>query len=283
MKASGLARRHRAALLIGAALVATVAVGVLTTDRSGARDPLDPAGTDLAGAGALASVLADHGVNVDTVRSADALGESAIDQQTTVVVTSADALGVSTIRRLRTDAGSGHLVLIDPTPLLAREFELDGPFNAMGGERTGDCDDSRFSDLKMLAGEATEYGGAMECFPGPQGGLLTQLADGTLILGAGEVLSNNGIVYADHAAIGLRLLGQRPHLVWYVPDPADLVGSDAGQTLGSILPRWLRPALVLVAIAVFAQILWRGRRLGALLIEPLTVSVKAIETTTNLG
>jgi hypothetical protein len=49
------------------------------------------------------------------------------------------------------------------------------------------------------------------------------------------------------------------------------------------LPRGLVPALWLVVAAVLATMLWRGRRLGPLVVEPLPVVVKAVESTQGRG
>jgi hypothetical protein len=103
-----------------------------------------------------------------------------------------------------------------------------------------------------------------------------------VLLGAAEALTNDQVLRADNAAAVLRLLGQGDRLVWYVPSVDDLVGDD-GVSLGTLLPRWIRPGTWLVGAALLALILWRGRRLGALATEPLPVVVKAIETTRSRG
>jgi len=82
--------------------------------------------------------------------------------------------------------------------------------------------------------------------------------------------------------VALRLLGQDERLVWYVPSIDDLVGDD-GVSLQTLLPRWVRPALALLAVVMVTVILWRSRRLGALSTEPLPVVVRAVETTRSLG
>ena len=78
------------------------------------------------------------------------------------------------------------------------------------------------------------------------------------------------------------MLGQDERLVWYVPSIDDLVGDD-GVSLQTLLPRWVRPGLALLAIVMVTVILWRARRLGALATEPLPVVVRAVETTRSLG
>ena len=87
---------------------------------------------------------------------------------------------------------------------------------------------------------------------------------------------------ADNAAVALRLLGQRDRLVWYVPEAADLVGDD-GVSLRTLLPEWIFPGLWIAGATVLALLLWRVRRLGPLVTEPLPVTVKAIETTQSRG
>jgi hypothetical protein len=80
----------------------------------------------------------------------------------------------------------------------------------------------------------------------------------------------------------LRLLGQGDRLLWYVPDPADITTGDSG-SLTAQLPGGLVPALWLLALAALATMLWRGRRLGPLVVEPLPVVVKAVESTRGRG
>ena len=77
-------------------------------------------------------------------------------------------------------------------------------------------------------------------------------------------------------------MGESERVVWYVPTLADL-DSDEGVGLSTLLPEWLRPALLLVGAATIGLIMWRGRRLGALVSEPTPVQVKAIESTLARG
>jgi hypothetical protein len=101
-------------------------------------------------------------------------------------------------------------------------------------------------------------------------------------VGGTGLLTNDAVDRADNAAVALRLLGQHDRLVWYVPDRRDVAAGDAG-SLRAQLPAWLFPGLWLVAAAVLATLLWRGRRLGPLVVEPLPVVVRAIEATRGRG
>jgi hypothetical protein len=79
---------------------------------------------------------------------------------------------------------------------------------------------------------------------------LAEPRPGLTLLGASAALTNDQILDGDNAAVALRLLGQRTHLVWYVPSLTDLVGRD-GVSLQPA-PRWLTLALWLVPMTAVA-------------------------------
>lgn len=276
-------RRHRSALLIVAGLVVAVVVVLVggTADRRAGY--LDPANPDPDGAQALARVLADQGVDVTVVRDADALEATDADGAT-VLVTSTDQLGESTIGRLRTHARDARLVLVEPGPGTTGAFGIaDLPFSvAIDEPRPARCTDPTYAGLSIEVDEASEYPADGGCFPGKYGALLVEPRDGLVLMGAGEALTNDQVLRAENAAVVLRLLGQQQRLVWYVPTVEDLVADD-GVSLTTLLPDWLRPTLWLLVITSLVLLLWRARRLGALAREPLPVVVKAIETTRSRG
>jgi hypothetical protein len=111
------------------------------------------------------------------------------------------------------------------------------------------------------------------------GGLYASSDDGRLVvLGSTEILSNGRLDEHGNAALALRTLGVSDHLVWYLPGIADVTTADAPKTLDELAPPWvafLGPWLALVAVLAMV---WRGRRLGPLVFEPLPVVVKAVET-----
>ena len=278
-------RRHRATLAIVAGLVLAVAVVILLGgDGSRTTEALDPDNPDPAGGQAVARVLADQGVDVTVVRSADALDETRVDTDTTVVVTSTDLLGESTIDRLLDHARDADLVLAQPGPGTTEAFGItDLPYQvAVDDPRPAACTDPTYDGLSVQVDRALEYPVTRGCFRGVHGALLARPTPGVTLLGAGDAISNDQVLRADNAAVALRLLGQHDRLVWYVPSLDDLVGDD-GVSLTTLLPRWLRPALWIAVLAVLGLLLWRVRRLGPLASEPLPVVVKAIETTRSRG
>jgi hypothetical protein len=277
--------RQRASLLIAAGFVAALLVVVLL-GTGGARTstPLDPDNPDPGGAQAVARVLDDRGVDVAVARGADALDETSVGVGTTVLVTSTDQLGDSTIERLLDHVGDARLVLAAPGPGTTEALGVtDPPYSVrVPTPRAADCDDPRFAGLSLAVDRALEYPAAQGCFGGERGSLVVEPHPGLVLLGADEMLSNDQVLRADNAAAALRLLGQGERLVWYVPSLDDLVADD-GVSVASLLPRWIRPGLWLGTIAVLALIAWRARRLGPLATEPLSVVVKAIETTRSRG
>ena len=278
-------RRHRSTLAIVLGLAAAVAVVVaLGSDVGRTAGTLDPGNPDPEGARALARVLADQGVDVTVVRSADAFDATEVDAETTVLVTSTDQLGSSTIHRLLDHGAPARLVLAEPGPGTTEALGIENlPYSVSVDEpRAADCADPTYDGLSLQVDEALEYPGPGGCFRVRHGSLLREPRPGLVLLGAAEALGNDQVLRADDAAVALRLLGRHPRLVWYVPTVDDLVGGD-GVSLATLLPRWLRPALWLALIAAAGLVLWRARRLGPLATEPLPVVVKAVETTRSRG
>lgn len=271
-------RRHRTTLVVAIGLLVAVAVVMLTNSRVERGGRLDPDNPAPDGAQAVARVLEDQGVDVTVVRDADALDAATVDPGTTVLVTSTDLLGRSTIRRLLRHTGDATLVLAEPGPGTTTALGVsEQPTRiTMDEPRAAGC--AAYDGLELVVDEALEYPLAGACF----GGLLAEPEPGLVLLGAGDAISNGQVLRADDAAVALRLLGQHDRLVWYVPDLADLRGDD-GVSLSTLLPDWLRPALWTLLLATIGLLVWRARRLGPLATEPLPVVVKAIETTRSRG
>ncbi|MDO9456823.1 DUF4350 domain-containing protein [Nocardioides sp.] len=275
----GWLRRHRTALVIAAFLLLAVGVALVTAGgETGQSADYDPANAGADGARAVARVLDDEGVDVEVVRSADDLADAGADSGTTVVVTSSEQLGESTVERLRRDAGGARIVVVDPNPELLRVLDQPGSAGYVdaGDPIDASCDDDLFTGLAIEVDEASVMPGD-GCFADT---LVT--ADDLVLLGAPQLLTNDQVLRADNAAVALRLLGQQDRLVWYVASYDDLVGDD-GVDFASLVPDWVAPGLALLLLATVALVGWRGRRLGPLATEPLPVVVKAIETTRSRG
>jgi hypothetical protein len=279
---SGFWRRHRSTLLIIGSLVAAVLIVIWSTEGQTNDARFDPNNPGPDGAQALARVLEDEGVDLHVARSADALAEEEIAASTTVVVTSTDQLGQRTLDELFAEAGDARVVFVEPSTLITTELGIDGfpESHGLGDGRDAGCSDPLFEDLTMEVDQAIAYPGE-GCYA-EGGAAVVAERDGALLFGAGEALTNDQVLRADNAAVGLRLLGQSDDLVWYVPTYEDLAAGDE-TGLGPLLPRWIEPGLWLLLVAALFLVVWRARRLGRLATEPLPVVVKAIETTRSRG
>lgn len=274
-------RRTRTALLLTVAVAAVLAVTVLAGLRTGTTTPLDPDNAGPDGARALAQVLTRHGVDVTVVRDARALESQAVTERTTVLVTSTDQLGESTLTRLRDHARAGEVVLVDPPAWLDTSLSTPPTRALTPAPVPASCDDTRFAGLEVRVDQALVFT-SPGCFDHAEGSLLVSPTAGLTLWGGGQALANEHVLQADNAAVTLRLAGGRDSLVWYVPDTRDLTGGDA-LPLGETLPRWLMPGLWVLALSGLALIGWRIRRLGALAVEPIPVVVKAVESTLARG
>lgn len=96
------------------------------------------------------------------------------------------------------------------------------------------------------------------------------------VVGATDALTNGSVLEVGNAAFALTLLGERERLIWYLPSLADSL--EPGDDISALTPGWLTPSIVLLVLATVAAALWRGRRLGPLIVENLPVVVRASET-----
>jgi len=283
-------------IVVGLLLAVTMAITLLKPAGKGNTDDLDPANPGFLGAQGLAHVLSDHGVGVTVVRTQRELLDQTVDGATTVVVTGTYRLSGRTARAALDHAGSAaSLVLLDPDPEVTRGMDLpvDSHLTDLTNV-TAACTGTEVGEGYRLASADRAYKtntsakAATTCFPDKSdGGGAMVILPGTLgrppvtLLGDESLITNGAILDSDNAAIALHLLGHTDRLIWYVPSLADIDAADS--TSRSIAPAWFQPGLALAISAVVFLCLWRGRRLGRLVTEPLPVIVRAVETTESRG
>jgi hypothetical protein len=255
---------------------------------------LDPGNPGPEGARAIAQVLDERGVPVTVARGEDALlGSSAPGPGTTVVVSNMGELSHETARTLLDHAaGARRLVLVQPNRFVLAALDL--PVEPVdGGTATqvvpAACALDGLSPRDTIAPSGPAYDGegdATECFPVGEGGALVAVPPGAghpevVVLGDPTLLRNDSITQLDHAGVAVRLLGRADRVSWYVPSALDI--SDLDSTPTSQIPRALWPLVFLGLWGLLVLMLWRGRRFGPLVTEPLPAVVKAIETTQSRG
>jgi len=288
------ARRRRRAwrgpVLIALALVTVSVLGALGLPRG--QGDLDPDSAAPSGARAVVRVLTAHGVPVEVVRS---VSDLSLDRP--VLVSEPRLAPYDTLLEL---ADSDlDVVLLEPNAVTLDAFSL--PLAPAGGEparsadpRCADPDATAAGSVRAggrvyrLAPTAQTIGAAMICYPQSDGGSAAGSVAGSVavvrqgerrvtVIGQTDILRNQYLAGDGNAALALRLLGHGSTVQWYVPNPTELTADDA-PALSELVPGWVRWVPVQLGLTVLVVVLWRGRRLGRLVAEPLPVVVRAAET-----
>ena len=281
--APALWRRYRVVLLvIVLVLLAAVAIGVARSRGVQAR--LDPRSVDPEGGRALATLLADRGVRVDRVVDPNALA-TGMGTTTAALVPVPGLLGESAARALG-DASEGIVVLVDPPRAVLEAVTADVRSSSFVSVRVRSpgCDEAAAvaAGDALIGGSTYESGAGTRCYGGD--GDAAPMIVGTtrggarlVVLGTGRMLTNDRLDEDGNAALGLNLLGgdgSANQLKWLVPNPG---ATSNGESTASILPEWVLPAALQLLLVGLLVAVWRGRRLGPPVVEPLPVVVRAAE------
>jgi hypothetical protein len=270
-------RAARLPLLVGALIVAAgTLLGALADP--GARGLLDPVAVDDSGSRAIANLLRDRGVAVEVVR--DPARVRAAGADATVLVPFPWALGPTQLAAVH--ASAADLVLVEPGPealaALAPGLELAARRTPVEvREPACDLPAARVAGAVTLGGES--FVGGVGCYPADLGATLVTATTGdrtVTVLGAPDPLTNGALAEEGNAALALRLLGSDPQLLWFLPAPEAAPVGDQ-RTLTELLPRGWVWAAAQLAVAAVLVALWRARRLGPVVREPLPVVVRAAE------
>jgi hypothetical protein len=273
-----LVRAARAPAIIAlVALAAGVLIGVLTAP--GPPGFLDPTSPDQQGSRAIAALVRQQGVEVDVVRTA---AEARAPAGATLLVPFPDRLAPAQLDAVRTSGAD--LVLVAPGPEVLAAL-------APGVETTARAEpvDVREPGCALPAAEragAVTLGGggyradrAIACYATAQGAALVQVGGPrtVTVLGSSEVLENSSLAEEGNAALAVGLLATHPRLAWFLPEPEGPPVDAERSLLDLVPPGWLWGAGQLAVAAVLLA-LWRARRLGPVVAEPLPVVVRSAET-----
>ena len=270
------------AILVLLAVASLASIGVTTsTDTLSATNP------GPAGAQALVQVLRADGVTVDAPRTlvtATREARAAASSTTLVLYDPTSVLSSVQLQSLRSLAS--NIVLIVPsTP------ELDT--FAPGVDHAGVVDYSAPANCSFRPARRAQSVSGLE-----QGYRITGavrkavgcLGHGSVyslvriensgqtvtVLGSTTILTNQSIPLAGNAALALGLFGETRHLVWYRPSLADAPGVAVDGAIPN--PPWVQLVIILAGLVVLAAAVWRGRRLGPIVVERMPVTVRASET-----
>jgi hypothetical protein len=303
-------RAARGPLAIGSLLLAVALLGALVVS-SGARGSLDPRAADPGGSRALAVLLGQDGVDVRREVRVDGVA-AGLGTDDTLLVAFPDRLDRLAARKLA--ATGADLVLVaasrpeDWVDLVVRR--RGGPDDRSGSDAAGNPgsqsgagasrtqrDGLRAPACSLPAAAAAgsaevariSYtasrppgGDAVLCYADDGLAALVVLvdADGRRVtfLGDPRPLTNDRLDEAGNAALALALLGTDGALVWLLP-PVTAGSPQAEASIVELIPAEVWWVLGQLAVAVALAAIWRARRLGPVVAEPLPVVVRAAEAT----
>lgn len=271
-------------LAVVLAIIVLATIGVAGGSSGGVR--LSAANAAPAGARAVVEVLRQQGVRVVETSSLEATQRAVNDRANTTLFIADENRFLDSAQLQRAVSLAAHVVIADAA---YSELAAIAPSVSQAGVVTGtlaaDCAVRAVENAGSATGGPNGYRvtgdttGVTACLgSGDKVYSLVQVNGGSLsLLGATNAVTNEHIAEAGNAALALTLLGHDPTLVWYLPSVDD-IATGVPTDLGSLTPPWLIPVTILLGFVVVAAAVWRGRRLGPLVIENLPVTVRASET-----
>jgi hypothetical protein len=290
MSAQSTAVRSRRALwLAGVVLVVGLVVLAILVmvGAAGRQQADDPRSSTPGGAGALGALLAAEGIEVTTTHQVDDAAAAAAPTRT-LVVANADRLDGAAARRLLT-AGWGRVILLRPyTAALARFGVRASRRFPASGSLAPNCpvEAAQRAGTITVEGQRASYRATgpaeFACYPAADGHLYlgVDTADGVPVELVGGGVANSDLSVDGNAAFGLNVFGTHAEITWLMARAES--PSDATRP-PSLLPPWWQIGVVQCALAFVVVAIWRGRRLGPILSEPLPVRVRAAETVEGHG
>jgi hypothetical protein len=272
-------------LVLVALVLALAVVGVLSASGPGGR--LDPDAPTPAGSRAVAELLRDRDVPVTRLDTVDAV-ERADAADRTVVVPRPEALARSELARIgRLEAGL-LVVGADDDALDALDLPAEVQDAVDVEVRRPACElpaavAAGDADVGGSTYRATEQAAATGCYAVAGEATLLRLPEqGAVLLGDGTPLTNDRLDERGNAALALGLLGERRGgVLWLVPRPGRPVQDETSLT--DLLPDGLLLGALQLLVALAVLALWRARRLGRVVTEPLPVVVRASESVEGRG
>jgi len=280
-------RSGRRARVLGWILVVVLLVGIallslrLVSTAPSLAGVLNPDSPGPGGAKAIAELVRQQGTEVEVVRSRTAAA-TALEPGSALVLSDPVALTDDAVLTLIGEAD--RVVLLSTSTRMLDLLELGTGTGGLDSVEAR-CDRPEFAETGAVEAERmfTPADDVVGCFRDADGGAALLLAerDGAQLsfLEASRMLSNRHLAENGNAALGLALLAQTDHVVWYAGsfEDGDRV-ADEPASLGDLTPSWVTPAILLLLLAGIAAIWWRGARFGPLVSESLPVTVRASET-----
>jgi hypothetical protein len=254
--------------LVAAGLLAILLALVALTTGSSAGAAYDPRSASPAGSRALAELLRARGIEVTR-------GTAAGPNITVLVLFPSE---LSDAQRSALLSSGADVILGDPGSL--SDLLVNDTDSLDVKTRSPACSYAPAQLAGAVRIGGTRYTGPVLGISCYDGALLTLPADSEpgsgriTILGSGDFLTNDHLDQQGNAALAIGLLSTHPKLTWYTGRPS----GDGTKSLTSLLPGPLKWAFLQLGIALLFVAIWRARRLGPVVTEPLPVVVRAAET-----
>jgi Domain of unknown function (DUF4350) len=257
---------------VGALVIAAIAFSV-----SAPAADLDPTSPAHGGSKALARLLEHRGTTVSKL--VDPAQAQSSPSSTTVLVVDPDDLSADQLRGL-----TGHrVVLIDPdvAALAAVTSAYQPDSTSAAGSTPPSCSwpgGQAAGPVSFPAGTVT-YTGPSTCYAGA-----VVVTDQLVVLGSGELLRNDQLAGNSIAALDLNAIsadGTVRDVAWLMPGVSD--SGSGSPSVWALFPPWAQRAFWWLLVVGVLAALWRGRRLGPVVYEPLPVVVRSVEVVEGHG
>lgn len=270
-------RRARLPVILGGLVILAAVLQTILTGAVGA-DRLDPTAAGPEGGRALATLLRDHGVDVRTVDVPSGGAD-------TTVFYAAPDIAALTPGSLESSADATEVVVVEPSPreLAALRTRIVVAGHGDESVRTPACEqpDAVAAGSVLLGGFS--FGAptdAVACYPDRGDAAFVEHTEPggrrVTALGSASFMTNKRLGQQGNAALALRLLTRHPTVEWVYPRSIP-VPEGGRQSLLSLLPHRFYVLVAELLVVVLLLALWRGRRLGPVVVEPLPVVVRAAE------
>ncbi len=266
---------RRARLWLALAGVVLLGAVALALASAAPGRPLDPDSAGHSGSRALARLLQQRGTIVHRTTTLDGIPAAA-----TVVVAFPDSYSRGQLltlagdgRRLVLPASNVALGVLAPQ-LTARSVDGQDSTVAPGCDVAGA---RAAGDVRFPAG-TTVFAGA-DCYGGR-----VYLTSSLVLLGPSSALANAHLAEPGVAALDLNVIsddGAVRNVTWLLPG-ADAHGQGS-PSVWDLLPGWAPRAFVWLIVLAVLLMIWRSRRMGPVVFEPLPVVVRAAELVEGHG
>ncbi len=296
-------RRVRAGAVLVLLVIASAAASTMLARPNGR--PLDPTSAAPGGTRALAEILGAHGVGVTVTDNPTEAAATAADRDTTIVLAYPERVTPATLDALANTVNRGSdLLLIEPVTAVLEALDL--PLANTGGVAPATPVPGCGLPEAEVAQAATLGGGSgfrvtqpsasrvAACYPVHSTATLVVLAQPAgatagrrpgrfVVAGSAAFMTNGQLAHEGNAALAIGLLNRHAAVTWVLPQPGGPGSVAARSSLVDLLPDRVVLGCLQLAVALVVLALWRGRRLGPPVAEPLPVVVRAAETVEGRG